>query len=258
MNNLRNIILDIFFPRHCLGCDIILEDASPFYICRRCFKNISFTSGFICAFCNSPTKNGQTCSFCLKNSYLDRLLIATSYENKLIEKTIKTIKYRFVKLLSRDVSALMIRYLEKKVSWLKNKKNIIVIPVPLHRKRLNWRGFNQAELIADQISLFFNWPTISNHLVRLANHKPQTEINDRKSRIENVRGIFHYQKPAYKKLTPTSLNNTRPTIKDKIILLIDDVSTTGSTLNDCARALKIAGAKEIIGFVFARGKLNKK
>ncbi|MDO8676437.1 MAG: phosphoribosyltransferase family protein [Candidatus Azambacteria bacterium] len=249
MPTLKEQILDIVFPRHCLGCDILLGDESRSYVCRSCLKTISFTKGFACAFCKSPVKNGKTCPYCIKDHFLDRLLVATSYENPLIEKMLKTMKYRFVVSLADDIAGLMIKYLKKRLANnpVFDGNTMMVIPVPLHFKRLNWRGFNQAEIVSVKIAEHFCWPMITNALKRRRNPKPQTNMPDKFSRIENAKNLFLLN-PIY---------GDRKTIDfSKItVLLIDDISTTGSTLNDCARALKGAGAKEVIGFVFARGKI---
>lgn len=247
MPNLRDFVLDIVFPRRCLGCDILLGDESQSYLCHICLKVISFTKGFACAFCKSPVRAGKTCVYCLKNHYLDRLLVATPYENYLIEKVLKALKYRFVKSLAGDMADLMIKYLEKRAGWLIANSAIELVPVPLHRRRINWRGFNQAKIISVKIGEFFGWPVFADCLKRIRNPSPQADLHDRQSRIENMRNVF-----------ACPPNQDLSHLAGKTILLVDDVSTTGSTLNDCARALKGAGAKEVIGFVFARGKLDKK
>ena len=265
---MKDYILDIIFPRHCLGCDILLGNECQSYVCRLCLKAISFTNGFACAFCKSPVRAGKTCVYCAKNHHLDRLLVATSYENPLVEKILKAVKYRFVRSLADDVADLMIKYLEKRAGWLAG--TIEIIPVPLHRRRLNWRGFNQAEIIAEKIGWFFGWPSVTGAQTRTRNRGPQADMPDKLSRIENAKNLFqiynnrpdfiHQEVMTVKSriLDPYRDRDKSIDFTGKIILLIDDISTTGSTLNDCARALKGAGAKEVIGFVFARGKLDSK
>lgn len=150
-------------------------------------------------------------------------------------------KYRFVKTLADDMGDLMAEYFKLKfLPGLNiNRDSALVVSVPLHRRRLNWRGFNQAEIIGRKLSSCFGLDFRQDVLRRSRYHLPQAQITDRESRFANVKGIFECQK--------TEL------AQNKIILLMDDVATTGSTLDDCARALKGAGAKEVIGFVFAKG-----
>ena len=240
MHTFKNWLLDLLFPRLCLGCEILLSDSNESRVCSACLTGIKVKNDFACAFCNSPVANGTTCPFCRASHFLDRLFIATSYDNPLVEKIIKTMKYRFVRPLASNMAELMAKYLERRFSLGLNigRDSTIVVPVPLHRRRLNWRGFNQAEIIGNGIGsrLGLNFQNV---LGRKRNHIPQAQISDRRARIANAAGIFKCARPEL--------------ARDKTILLVDDVATTGSTLDDCARALKSAGAKEVIGFVFAKG-----
>ena len=139
------------------------------------------------------------------------------------------------------------KYLKKRAGWLLTVGAIEIVPVPLHRWRLRWRGFNQAEIAAERISESLGWSVAADAIKRVRNPKPQADMPDKQSRIENMLNVF-----------ACPPKNDLSYLAGKTILLIDDVSTTGSTLNDCARALKGVGAKEVIGFVFARGRLDSK
>jgi ComF family protein len=241
MGTFKSWFLDILFPRQCLECRILLSGKDKSYICPACLAGIKVKNDFACAFCGSPVIAGLTCPFCKPGHFLDRLWVATSYENPLVGKILKTMKYRFVRSLADDIAKLMAKYLEGRFSSALNidRGSIIVVPVPLHRLRLNWRGFNQAEIIGSRIGFCLGLNLRQDALGRNRHHTPQARIADRESRIANTKGVFECQKPE--------------SVRGKTALLIDDVATTGSTLDDCARALKGAGAKEVIGFVFARG-----
>ena len=232
--------MDLLFPRRCLGCEIWLSDNNESQICSACLAGIKMKNDFACAFCNSPVVEGKTCPFCRADHFLDRLFVATSYENPLVEKIIKMMKYHFVRSLAGDMAGFLTKYLERRflLGFNIDRDSTVVVPVPLHRRRLNWRGFNQAEIIGNGIGSYFKL-NFQNLLVRIRNHIPQVQISDRQSRIANATGIFKCAKPEL--------------ARDKIIFLIDDVATSSSTLDDCARALKAAGTKEVIGFVFAKG-----
>ncbi len=243
MGGLKKFALDLLFPRRCLGCLEFLVDDSPKYLCRPCWRSVSFQTGFACAFCLAPVAAGKICPFCIKDHHLDRLLVTAGYESKLVERVLKVLKYRFVKDAADDIADLMAKYLKPKIETLNLEPEAVVITaVPLHRRRLNWRGFNQSEIIARKIARHFGWPASFEILRRNRRRRAQADIKDKDSRIKNVSGIFVCPEPR--------------AVSGKRVLLLDDIATTGSTLNDCARALKAAGASEVIGFVFARGKLK--
>jgi len=246
MSTIGKWILDLLFPRQCLGCNVWLSGDDNSYICKVCLGSIKMKSDFTCAFCDSPVAAGMTCPFCKPNHHLDRLLVATSYKNPLVEKIIKTMKYQFVSSLAEEIATFMIKYFKRRFLAGPNflDESPVVVPVPLHRRRLNWRGFNQAEIIGQKIAEFFSWPFVADALKRIRNVRPQVEMPDRQSRVENARNIFEFNSSKYP--NPASL------ARGRTFLLIDDVATTASTLDDCARVLKSVGASEVIGFVFAR------
>lgn len=113
----------------------------------------------------------------------------------------------------------------------------VIIPVPLHPKRLRWRGFNQSVLLAQQVSRALDVPLDPFVLHRNQETPPQTQLTEEERR-KNVRGAF-------------SLNPHRP-IKGRRVLLVDDVYTSGATVNECSRSLKRGGAKEVYVLTLAR------
>ena len=113
----------------------------------------------------------------------------------------------------------------------------LIIPVPLHPKRLRWRGFNQSVLLARQVSREYAIPLDPFVVYRNKETPPQTQLTEDERR-KNVRGAF-------------SLNDQK-SVKGKRILLIDDVYTSGATVNECSRALKRGGAKEVYVLTLAR------
>lgn len=243
MPSFKNYVLDLLFPRRCLGCNVLLTDEFGHYACGVCLRGIKFQNTFACAFCASPVARGSTCPYCRRNHSLDRLLVVTSYENRITKQILKNAKYRFVKTLAEQIGRLMANYLKKQISWLSIEKTLL-IPVPLHPSRLRWRGFNHAEIMAKVIGQELGLEICTDALARFKKHRPQADIKNRESRIANISiGTFRCVKPA--------------AVACQKIILVDDLSTTGSTLNDCAYALKGTGAKEVIGFVFARGKSKK-
>lgn len=114
----------------------------------------------------------------------------------------------------------------------------LIVPVPLHPKKLRERQFNQSEVLASYLAKRLDKKIVKDKVKRIKYTMPQTELK-RDERIKNVDGAF--------------LAKDGPDLEGKIILLIDDVFTTGATLHECAKALKNAGAKKVVAFALARG-----
>ncbi|TSC91795.1 MAG: putative amidophosphoribosyltransferase [Parcubacteria group bacterium Licking1014_17] len=151
---------------------------------------------------------------------------------------IKLVKYQFAYTIADDIAKLMDKYLLKIKIKGGLDKNFLLVPVPLDKKRRAWRGFNQSEIICDFLSKQIPCNYAKNILAKKSGLTPQVHVAERNSRLANVVGAFG--------CLDTEL------VKNKNILLVDDVATTCATLNDCARALKSAGARYVAGFAFAR------
>jgi len=232
MQRIKNFLLDIFFPKICFGCG-----REGNYLCQDCQALLEISSFRYCL-CRIPKrifKKGK-CSKC-NSKKLDGLYFALDYKNFLVKELIRNFKYEpFIKELAKPLAFLIITYFQ----LLNNKQNFsdfVLLPIPLSKKRLRWRGFNQAEELTKKLSKFFKIPLISDCLIKIKNTPSQTELSE-EERKENIKGVF-------------SLRNQNQ-IFGKKILLVDDVYTTGSTLEEAARILKRAGAKEVWGVVVAR------
>ncbi|HYU64767.1 MAG TPA: phosphoribosyltransferase family protein [Candidatus Paceibacterota bacterium] len=166
----------------------------------------------------------------------------SNYDHPLISKLITYYKYKFIEDIADPLVRLTKKYL-KQLSKHKNfslfESNPLIISVPLSQRRLNWRGFNQSELIAKSIADFFQLRFNPGILHRTKSVTSQVMIADRDKRLQNVKGVFA--------CSNSSL------IQNQTIIIIDDICTTGATLNECARILKANGAKNVIGLVIARG-----
>ncbi len=213
----KNFILDLLYPQFCFNCG-----REGNYLCEDCQS----TLGLQLTHQKHQTRN-------LKDLYF-----ALPYQDSLIKNLIQKFKYKpLVKELSKTLASLIITHFQ----LLDNKpdfSNFTLIPVPLEKKRLKWRGFNQAEELSRELSVFLKIPLINNVLVKIKTTLPQVEFSE-EERKENVKGVF--------------LCKNSNQIKGKKILLVDDIYTTGATMEECAKVLKEAGAREIIGIVVARG-----
>ncbi len=222
--------LDFFFPVKCVNCGKYGE-----IICFDCAKEISVIRTSTCPECGRISANGQFCRACKgrhRDLALKGIVVATHYEGGPIKELIHCLKYSGYISLAEHLGELICG----RVSNLRDLKNFVVVPVPLHISRKNRRGFNQSELIARHVSAKLDLPG-GDALARNQNTRPQAEL-PRAKRLINLEGAFSCQDAEF--------------VEGKKVLLIDDVATTGATLNECAKALKNAGAKEVWGAVVAK------
>lgn len=242
---ITNFILDTLFPKFCLNCG---KEGS--YLCEDCFSLIDIFDRQYCPFCSSAggtraVIDGKTCPSCRQTKNLTGLFCAVRYDNPLVKNLIEKFKYEpYAKELYLELSSLIIAHLInldnssfKIFDEFKNREYILM-SVPIHIKKLKRRGFNQSEEIAKYISEFLEIPLILNALIKTKATPAQVELK-KLERQENMKGVFQ------------CLNSEA--VFGKKVLLVDDVFTTGTTMEECARILRDAGAEEVWGMVIARG-----
>lgn len=240
----RDFILDLIFPIECLGCG--REDV---WLCAPCFQKLKVKDEQYCLACKKENKLGEFCSECRRDYFLDGCLIAGDYEDELLAGLIKNFKYRFIKNFGVELGRflfLFTRQLESQavdLSWqvkrrdfLFELKDNLVAAVPLSGKRERWRGFNQAEILKREL-IGSETGDAAGELVRIKHTKPQAKLGEVERR-ENVKNCFIWE---------------GGNLAGKNVMLIDDVVTTGATLNECARVLKENGAGKVWGLVVAKG-----
>lgn len=219
--------LDFLFPRRCVECGALGS-----YVCRKCIKGIKIIPSPICPVCGKQAVGGKTHPGCLKVWGLDGLVAACRYE-AVAKKLVRKLKYKQVK----DVGKVIGDILASRIWKFELPPEVILVPVPLHSSRKRERGFNQAKFIARDLGRRFS-VRIENSLSRSRKTQSQVKLS-RTGRIANVRGAF--------KVT----SNVQ--IRGKNIVLVDDVYTSGATMNECAKVLKKAGAKSVWGMVLCWG-----
>ena len=234
LTKIKNLLLDIFFPKICFCCQ---KEGS--YLCEDCRACLEITENVFCL-CENPQRLSFAgkCPRCASKK-LNGLYFAASYQNKTIQKLIRQLKYEpFIKDLSENLADLIITHFRSLNKSEKDFDGKILIPVPLGQRKIKNRGFNQSEEIAKKLSEKLKLPLFSDCLTKIKENTSQAELSKEK-RMENIKGVFEVK--------------NKEKIRDKKILLIDDVYTTGATLEEAARILKEAGAKEVFGVVVARG-----
>ncbi|MDQ5922335.1 MAG: competence protein ComFC [Patescibacteria group bacterium] len=209
-------ILEFIFPVNCVSCK-----TKGAYICSKCLSL-------------SPEAERETEKW---------IFPIYDYRHPPIKKSIWFLKYKGKTSLAKVFAdALYSRILEEVAEkmLMENFNNPILIPIPLSSRRLRERGFNQAEIICDEIMKIDrnqNLTLIKNVLKRKEDKFHQAKIKDRKQRLENIIDCFKIDNPE--------------SIKGRNIVIIDDVTTTGATLKEARKVLREAGTKKIIAFTIA-------
>lgn len=202
MSLFLDFLIELVFPRRCVVCSKWEVD-----LCEECFLGLRRNVGV------------------LKKKDFDSFICLYDYRDGNVSSVIKAIKFGF----NRRLIEMILGDAEK----LPDKIDMIV-PVPLYWRRLNWRGFNQAQEMALVLSKRFNLP-VKNVLRRVKNTLQQAKIKDKRERLLNLKNAFEVVE----------------NVKSKNILLVDDVYTSGVTMKECVKILRKAGAFKIYGLVLA-------
>lgn len=229
---MKEALLDILFPPDCLHCknNLPTEEKAD-KICNSCIFSISIHSTLFCAVCRARLPENR--KVCHKDApYM--LAAAVNYDGP-VKDIMHQLKYRRWTSLVQIIRPILNNYLK---NMALSAEGYIIVPIPLHLERQRERGFNQAELIGSIISETLEIPMRTDLLTRVKKTKAQAELKNYKDRSSNVAGAFNAESPER--------------LSGKNVILVDDVYTSGATMNDAVRALRAAGAKKIIAFAFAK------
>jgi ComF family protein len=228
--------VNILYPIHCVGCKSPLDPLDERGICIRCANNIRRNPQPHCHVCGRSVHDEKhLCGECVKTAYeFSAARSAYLYEGT-VRELIHVFKYGCGLRLRGLLSRLVIDFLKDNASLSDNIDAVTF--VPLHNNRLRERGFNQSKVLAEAVASDFGIPLI-NGLDKIKKTPPQSELS-RQKRLSNLKGSFRVRSPKE--------------TAGKRILLVDDVMTTGSTLNECSRVLRQAGAVEVRCLTMARG-----
>jgi ComF family protein len=237
--SLGSILADLVYPRWCVGCGVTIGSRYEGHICWDCLARLNVITDPFCTVCGDPitgmVEHKYACSWCLeRRPHFDLARSAVLYRG-VAQTAIQSLKYRQMTCLSRDLAV----FLTACITTHYAKVNIDAVShVPLHAKRERERTYNQAKLLADIVASELRVPLMPNCMRRIRGTATQTELSASERR-RNVAGAFEVME--------------RPWIEGRNILLIDDVMTTGATVNECAKVLKKAGAAHVYVATVARG-----
>ena len=239
MPDLVDAILNWIYPVDCIACGGPATDRRLPSVCRSCWSSIHPIEDPVCPRCGRPFDSslalthspGHLCGPCREQPpSFDQALSPYRYEG-VLEQLIRLYKYRRRATMARPLGDLAL-------VWMDRLPTVdLVMPVPLHPSRLREREFNQALLLANRIARRLDLPLSYEHLLRVRETRPQTEL-DRTERAANVRRAFAVRRPAF--------------LEGRRVLLVDDVFTTGATVNECAKSLRRAGVASVWVLTLAR------
>ncbi|MCP4681941.1 MAG: ComF family protein [Desulfobacterales bacterium] len=240
--NLLNKLIDIIYPPRCPICnEFLLEnihESGAVSICRTCASDFREIISPLCPVCGVPfthdMEEDHLCGECLEKRPLYETLRAPYYYEGAIMEAIHRFKYGEIRYLADYLGPLLAEFAENRVN---RPDSFLIIPVPLHPKRLRERGFNQSLLLARHVSGQLKTELDFLSLRRVRYTQPQTTLA-KDARRKNVKGAFQLKDPGL--------------VKGRKVLLVDDVATTGNTLNECTRVLERAGCKKVFCLALAR------
>jgi ComF family protein len=232
-------LLHAILPVDCAACGAALTDDPVPFFCRACWASVKPLAGPACPGCGLPFAADTAltyspehrCLSCRQNPpAFTRAWSCHAYEPPL-QQAIHLFKYRGRIVLAGALGALL------RKAGPDMPEADVIMPVPLHPSRLREREYNQALLLADELNRDLRLPLVYDNLVRLRATPPQTELS-RSERLANLRRCFAVQRP--------------DKVEGRRVLLVDDVMTTGTTINECAKVLRKAGAADIYAVTLAR------
>ncbi len=224
---LRKLAIDFFFPARCIGCG-----KTGAFLCESCSHVLPHISPPVCSKCGRPESTGALCPTCWGwQTQIDGIRSPFRFDG-VIRQAVHELKYRNLRAIAGCLAELLFGYLQANPV-----PGGVLASVPLHARRLRNRGYNQSGLIARELSKLMALPVVEGCLKRLKDSPPQARTETVDQRRSNVVDAF------------TCVDQR---FRGKSIVLIDDVCTSGATLDACATALKFAGAVSVWGLTLAR------
>ncbi len=229
--DIKKLVLDTLFPISCLGCS-----TEGNYLCGVCQSKLTLNTEQVCIVCKKPSLAGLTHPKCQSPHTADQLICVYDYNDEIISKLIIRGKYYFIPDIFKLFGEVIAPKLQKEFPALFNSEQAALTPVPLHKWRERWRGFNQAEVLCESLAEKLDIQA-TNLLIRQKFTRTQKDL-EKSERQKNTANAFC--------LLPETV------VKNKTVILVDDVATTGSTLLEAAKVLKRNGAAKVVCLAIAR------
>jgi ComF family protein len=224
-------LLDLVFPPLCVRCRAYLSGGSA--LCAACRRRVVLHRTFFCGKCRARRYGPR--GICHRG-FPYTLGAAGEYADPALRALIHSLKFRFVRDAAVSMGGLLADYARR---LRIPETGVLVLPVPLSRKRLRERGYNQAELISRQFARGTNAEVSSAMLMRKRHTLPQSGLRGKGLRTSNVAGCF-------------ALTGAAAAVAGRKVILLDDVVTTGATLLEAALVLRSAGARDILALTAAK------
>jgi ComF family protein len=221
-------VLDVLFPARCVGCGTYGS-----FLCQSCQAELPRARPPRCPICWQPQRRSAPCGRCRQERPAFQGARSLYVYEGAAREAVRALKYSHLSALAQPMAQLMARYVEEE----EGIEADLVVAVPLYVRRQRLRGYNQSALLARELSRLCGLPLAERGLARRRNTPPQARSVDAEARKRNVADAF---------------DADRRQVEGKRVLLIDDVMTTGATLDACARALRQAGAVSVWALTFAR------
>lgn len=227
LTRLKGIALEFLFPQWCVGCG-----REGDFLCPSCRRTLLRIMPPLCPKCGQPQSSGILCPGCVGwRTHVDGIRSPFRFDG-VIRQAIHQLKYRNLRALAIPMAGLLQDYLAANPI-----PGEVLVPVPLHAKRLRERGYNQASLLARELGKLNSLPVIDDCLIRPRHAPPQARTSSKEERQRNVAHAYTCRDPR---------------LQNKQVLLIDDVATSGATVDACAAALQSTGATSVWALVLAK------
>ncbi|MFC1698383.1 double zinc ribbon domain-containing protein [Candidatus Omnitrophota bacterium] len=244
-------LINLIYPLTCLICGIKLDPLSQKPLCAVCWSKIEYNPAPFCRVCGKPLpacpagspagrparhqSQALVCQDCQNSQFYFKQVRSVCKYDGVIKECIHLFKYNHKLSLTKPLGGLLVDFATHNCDM---SQIDLILPVPLHSKKLRQRQFNHAQNLAQSLAAAFSKQIQPQLIVKIKPGPDQVSLT-RAARSRNIRGAF-------------TIRNNKP-VKSKNVLLVDDVFTTGATVNECAKALLDAGAKQVDVLTLARG-----